>query len=254
MKLRYTSLQADVGAAEEALPSEPVSLGGAPVVVCQLHSQVACVAAAFKHLAPSRSLVFVMTDWGALPVVLSDLLADLRNGGLIDSVVSAGEAFGGDYEAVNVVSGLQVGVALAGADAVVVGPGPGVIGTGTPLGFSSLEAAAVLDAAAELGAQPILCVRFSEADTRDRHRGVSHHTRAALERTHGSPTAPVPIGEPGFDERATAVDVPDVAALLGASGIEVTSMGRAPEDDSGFFRYAAAAGVAAAEALEGRFS
>lgn len=254
MKLRYTSLQADVGSAEEALSGEPPSLPGTPVVVCQLHSQVACVAAAFKHIAPSRSLVLVMTDWGALPVVLSDLLADLRRAALIDAVVSAGEAFGGDHEAVNVVSGMHVAAAVAGADAIVVGPGPGVVGTGTALGFAALEAAAILDAAAELGGRPIMCVRFSEADTRHRHLGVSHHTRAALERTHCSPTAAVPVGEARFDERAITVEVPDVSALLEASGIEARSMGRGPEDDSGFFRYAAAAGVAATEALEGRLS
>ena len=41
MKLRYTSLQADTGAAEEHLADLPTDLGGVPVVVCSLHSQVA---------------------------------------------------------------------------------------------------------------------------------------------------------------------------------------------------------------------
>ncbi|MCA1697339.1 MAG: DUF3866 family protein, partial [Actinobacteria bacterium] len=78
MKLRYTSLQVDSGAAEdtpEFLPSS--DLGGMPVVVCTLHSQVGCVAGAFHHLAPSRRLVFVMSDSAALPLALSDLVASL---------------------------------------------------------------------------------------------------------------------------------------------------------------------------------
>ena len=48
MKLRYTSLQVDTGAAEERPPRASTGrsdLDGLPVVVCGLHSQVACVAA-----------------------------------------------------------------------------------------------------------------------------------------------------------------------------------------------------------------
>src|SRR5438094_5027100 len=44
MKLRYTSLQVDAGAAEEhALYREPASLARTPVVICGLHSQLGCV-------------------------------------------------------------------------------------------------------------------------------------------------------------------------------------------------------------------
>ena len=44
MKLRYTSVQADTGAAEEH-PSyrEPASLDRTPVVICGLHSQLGCL-------------------------------------------------------------------------------------------------------------------------------------------------------------------------------------------------------------------
>src|SRR5437899_4819654 len=43
MKLRYTSLQADTGVAVEVESyAPPDSLGGMPVVVCGLHSQMAC--------------------------------------------------------------------------------------------------------------------------------------------------------------------------------------------------------------------
>lgn len=100
MKLRYTSLQADTGVAEEG-PSyrQPDGLGGMPVVACGLHSQVACVAAVVRHLAPATRIAYVMTDGGALPLALSDLVAGLRHAGLLDVTVTAGHAFGGDLEA-----------------------------------------------------------------------------------------------------------------------------------------------------------
>src|SRR5712691_1605969 len=52
LKLRYTSLQADTGSVEElegARLAEADDLGRMPVVACGVHSQVPCVAAAFKH-------------------------------------------------------------------------------------------------------------------------------------------------------------------------------------------------------------
>jgi hypothetical protein len=256
MKLRYTSLQVDVGSAEEQLTTAGRhGLDGRPVIVCVLHSQVACAAAAFKHLLPARRVVFVMTDWGALPVALSDLLADLRAAGLVEHVVSAGQAFGGDDEAVNVTSGLEVAASLAGADAIVVGPGPGLIGTATELGFSGLEVAAVVDATAALGGSPIVAVRFSDADRRPRHQGVSHHSVTALARAHSPAVVPLPRGrlsdlEDDF-HRVVEVDVPDMGALLGGYGLRVTTMGRGPREDPGFFTHAGAAGVVAAELLSG---
>lgn len=248
MKLRYTSLQADTGAAEEgrALPGD---LGWRAVVVCTLHSQIACVAAAFKHLAPSGRLAYVMTDSAALPLALSDLVADLAATGLIDATVTAGQAFGGDFESVTVAAGLAVAVAEAGASAVVVGPGPGVVGTGTNLGHSGVDAAATLDLAAKLGGTSVIAVRHSGADPRDRHRGVSHHTVDALRLTHTRATVPIPAGgsfpETG-DHEVVEVEVPDVPALLAARGLRVTTMGRGPEQDPTFFSYAGAAGVVAA--------
>ena len=237
MKLRYTSLQTNLEVAEERLadPTAMPDLEGMPVVACALHSQIAVAAAVFKHLVPQRRLVYVMTDGGGLPLVLSDLLAELCSAGLIDSTVTCGHAFGGDYEAVTVASALQVARELARADAVVAGIGPGAVGTGSALGHSGLDVAAIVDAAAHLQARPIVAVRFSSADSRERHRGVSHHTTAALRLIAADPLVPEP-------DEAT----PDGAALLAARGIEVKTMGRGPDEDPDFFRYAAAAGAAAA--------
>jgi len=254
LKVRYTSVQADVGAAEEGADYRPpASLDGLPVVVCGLHSQVAAVAVAFKHARPARRLVYVMTDQAALPLALSDLVAGLRGAGLLDATVTAGHAFGGDHEAVNTPSALEVAVAVARADAVVVAAGPGSAGTGTRHGFGALDAAAVIDAAARAGACPVMALRWSGADPRPRHRGLSQHTVAALDLAARPAVLAVPRGREVPEvprHRSIVVDVPDVAALLASRSVTVTTMGRSPAEDPLFFEYAGAAGIAAAGALE----
>jgi hypothetical protein len=242
MKLRYTSLQADTGVAEEAPGFEPPeSLDGMPVVACALHSQVACVAAAFKQARPDKRLAYVMTDSGALPLALSDLAADLRARGLIDVTITTGQAFGGDHEAVNLRSALDV--ARLHADAAVVATGPGVVGTGTRHGYSALEVAGIVDTAGVAGGVPIVALRYSDADPRPRHRGISHHSTTALAQAHETALVAVPDGEPVPDvgrHRAVVVAVPDL------SGVTATSMGRGVADDPRFFAYAGVAGALAA--------
>ena len=224
LKLRYTSLQVDTGVAGEAA----TDLAGKPVVACDLHSQLAPVAAAFAEAAPGRRLSYVMTDSAALPLALSDLVADLVDRGLLAETITCGQAFGGRREAVNLHSALV----LAEGDAVVVAPGPGVVGTGSRLGFGGLEVATVIDATTVLGGRPIVAIRYSGADARARHQGRSHHTTTALELASHPALAPEPPdGWAG----------PDVGS--------VTSMGRTQAEDPDFFRYAAAAGLAAAHGL-----
>jgi hypothetical protein len=259
LKVRYTSLQTDTGVAEERDPALPTDLGGLPVVVCGLHSQIAPVAAAVRAGWPSCRIAYVMTDAAALPLALSDLVADLRRAGFLDLTVTAGQAFGGDAEAVNVPSGLCL-ARQRGADVAIVAMGPGGVGTASELGFGALEVGAVLDAACWLGATPIACLRYAIADGRPRHQGVSHHSLTVLGRaTQGPVRVAVPAGglagpiraqlaAAGITERhqVVAVDVPDVAAILAAAGVDVTTMGRRPADDPAFFVVAGAAGAAAA--------
>jgi hypothetical protein len=253
MKLRYTSLQVDTGTAEELGPFHPApTLAGSPVVVCGLHSQLACVAAAFKHFAPERRLTYVMTDGGALPLAFSDLVADLRAASLLDATVTCGHAFGGEHEAVNLHSALEVADAMTGADAVVVAMGPGVVGTGTATGTTAMEVATAIDAVGALRGEPVVVVRYSDADGRPRHRGVSHHTVTALGYAHSRARVAVPTGDPRPDaghHEIVEVDVPDMTALLASHNLTVTTMRRGPDDDPGFFRYAGAAGVVAAQLL-----
>src|SRR5206468_3996546 len=121
---------------------------------------------------------------------------------------------------------------VARADAVVVAMGPGVVGTGTRLGYSAIEVGPVLDAAAALGGVPIACLRASSADPRPRHRGLSHHSATALRLACRSRvTIPLPAGDgereatlrsdlvaAGLDRRHDVVDIdtPDILALFAA--------------------------------------
>ena len=164
--------------------------------------------------------------------------------------VTAGHAFGGELEAVSLPSALDVAVRLGGADVVVVAMGPGVVGTGSRLGTSAVEVAPAVDAAAVLGGRPIVAARASEADPRERHRGLSHHTETALRLAthaaavgHAQGTPSLPVAPP---HQVITVEVPDVGAVLAAVGIDVTTMGRGPQDDPVFFSTTAAAAVLAA--------
>jgi hypothetical protein len=190
-----------------------------------------------------------MTDAGSLPLALSDVVAGLRRSGALVGTVTAGNAFGGDREAVTLVSALEVAMAEWEPAAIVVGTGPGVVGTGSRHGFSGLEVATIVDLVGRAGGRPVVALRVSDADPRSRHRGVSHHTLTALEYAHERAVVAIPRGEAVLelaDHDSMVVGVPDMAALLAEQGLEVTTMGRGPDDDPRFFAYAGAAGVAAA--------
>jgi hypothetical protein len=245
MKLRYTSLQFDAGTDELTHPEADEPLDGLPVAVCSVHSQVATVAAAFAAAAPGRRLVYVMTDGASLPLAMSDLVVAMKDRSLITGTVTAGHAFGGDLEAVTVASALGLAAHTLHADAVVVGMGPGVVGTGTRWGTTGIEVAPILDTVAALGGTPVLCVRASDGDPRPRHQGVSHHTTSTLALCHSTPlAAPVPPEAATLDG-VQVVDPgpgPSATELFEQLDLHVTTMGRTVEQDPLFFAAAAAAG------------
>ena len=61
--------------------------------------------------------------------------------------------------------------------------------------------------------------RVSDADARERHRGVSHHTKAVLDLCLGE----VAVGEDGEGWREAC------------DGLPLSHMGRGPDDDPAFF-------------------
>src|SRR5437764_9865617 len=192
VELRYSPHQVNVDAVEEvggehrAVMEHVDSLDGTPVVWTPLHSMVAPVAAG-AHAAGAERVVYVMTDGAALPAGLSRLGHRLREAGLLDAVITTGQAFGGDLEAVSVFSGLLAARHVVAADIIVVGDGPGNTGTGTTWGASDIESALSLHAAAVLGGRPVAPLRISFTDRRERHQGISHHTLTALGRVVTTP-------------------------------------------------------------------
>lgn len=269
MKLRYTPLQRDVLAVESpesphhALLEEADDVAGMPVVCCGLHSQLPLVAAAVKQARPDAGVAWCMTDEAALPLAVSDLVAACAGAGLVDLTVTCGQAFGGDLEAVTLHSGLVAARLIGAADVAIVSIGPGVVGTGTVLGHGGVAQGEALNAAAAVGGRGVAALRVSFADDRERHRGVSHHTLAALSRIAlarsivAVPRLPEAesaqvesdLASAGVWERHERADAGDGYALPDTRGVECRSMGRTPADDPAFFAAAAAAGTAAAGML-----
>ncbi len=265
IKLRYTPVQLAVEAIEDARPDafDDPGLEGCPVVVIPLHSLLAPVTLAVREVAGGARIAFVMTDAAALPMAFSHTVPALRAAGLLDATVTAGQAFGGEFEAVNVFSGLVAARAVAGADVIIVGMGPGNLGTATALGTASLEVGVNINAVASLGGRAVVAPRLSFADPRERHRGVSHHTLtaltvAALARAEiAVPMLPPEEREVVMGALAPLVSRHDIVEI-DTSGIEETlrtgpvaiaSMGRRFEDDPAFFLAGAAAGLRASHLL-----
>ena len=222
MTLPYTSLQHAVRHVEEdGVLAE--SLDGMPVVCCSVHSQLAPVCAGLEGL----HVGYVQVAGGAMPVALSDAVRALRERGLLELVVAAGPCVDADAQAVNVYSALAW-CRAQGVDVVVCSVGPGILGTGTALGHGGVAAAQTANAAAALGGRAIVAPRVSGAETRSRHRGVSHHTEAVLSLCLAEPLVPEELDAPGWREAC--------------EGLPLSHMGRDPDVDPDFFAAAFAAG------------
>jgi hypothetical protein len=245
MKLPYTSIQHAVRHAEE--DTEPVVfLRGMPVVACTLHSQVAPVCAGIGR---GRRVAYVQTAGGGLPVALSDTVRALREAGMLEATVAVGPCIDGEIPCVSVASALGV-LAARGFDVAVCSIGPGIVGTGTVLGHGALAAAETLVAASVLGGRPMLVPRVSTADTRPRHRGVSHHTRSVLEFAPRETVVAWPAGLPGATEIPGAIEVDAGGWEQACSGLRLSTMGRGPAEEPWFFAAAYAAGLLAERAIQ----
>jgi hypothetical protein len=95
----------------------------------------------------------------------------------------------------------------------------------------------------------VLAVRVSHGDPRERHRGVSHHTRAVLDLAIGERLVAWPQGlePPAWLERREEVDVSGWREAC--EGLVLEHMGRGPDQDPWFFASAFAAGKLARSLL-----
>jgi Protein of unknown function (DUF3866) len=240
MTLPYTPLQAAVRHVEEDGPLAP-GLEGMPVVCCSLHSQVApvCAGLRWRHLR----VAYVQIGGGALPVSLSDALRALKAEGRVGTAVAVAPCLDGDVQAVTTASALAW-IKAQGYDAAVCSIGPGIVGTASALGHGGLAAAETANTVRALGGVPILAARYSEADPRERHQGVSHHTKAILELTGGAIVAwPHGLDAPEWLQPREEVDVEGWHEECGR--LPLSHMGRGLEDDPCFFMTAYAAGLVA---------
>lgn len=246
VKARYTPLQTMVlGVDDQESPHHEIlrdadDLGGLPVVVADLHSALPAVVAGIRwadarssspgtERAPLR-VAYVMTDGGALPAWFSRAVAGLREAGWIEACLTAGQAFGGDLEAVTVHTALLAARHVVGADVVVVAQGPGNLGTGTRFGFSGVAAGEAVNAASVLGGRPVASLRVSGADARERHLGISHHSLTAYGRVA---LAPADVVVPVFDPAPVPSPHGGAASTagLGAVGEDVPDSVPDPQED-----------------------
>lgn len=251
MKLNYSSLQH---------PVEPVERPGGedggpraiPVVVLPMHGHLAPAAWAAAQAAPGLKLGYVQTAGGALPGSLSRDVAELRERELLCGHLTAAPAYGGEAEALSVAGALDAAATRLGWDAVLAGPGPGIIGSETRLGHGGIAALDTAHAALALGLPTLISPRLSSADPRERHRNVSHHTLTVLGMLLGGVEVPVPAGEAipiailaeasGWRHRLSEQPV-DLAGYA-ASGLPARTMGRELSEDPLFFAAPLAAGAA----------
>lgn len=278
VKARYMPDQVMVAGVDEqgavhhellCAPIDDLTLEGTPVVIADLHSALPAILAGARATRGAHDqvrAVYVMTDGGALPLPYSRTAAALRETGRLAGTVTAGQAWGGDVEAVSVHNALLAARHVLGADLVVLAQGPGNLGTDTPWGFSGVACGDAVNAVAVLGGRAIACLRVSQADARERHRGISHHSMTAYGRVALTAADIVVPGLPGalgeqIDAQArelcgprprgarhhrvdTGVDglTEVLEEAQNATGIRLSTMGRGLHEDTAAFLAAAAAG------------
>jgi hypothetical protein len=261
IKLNYTSLQHPVDPIE--LPVRLMDPGGTkgapepseastPVLVLPLHGHLAPAAWAASQASPGIKVGYVQTAGGALPGSFSRDVAELRKRELLCGHITAAPSYGGEHEAISVAGALDAAARKLEWDAVIAGPGPGIIGSDSRLGHGGIAALDTAHASLALGLPTLLSPRLSSADPRERHRPVSHHTLTVMQLLLGGVEVPVPASEPvpiavlataaGWRHRLSEEPVDLVG--YAASGLPTRTMGRGIDEDPLFFAAALAAGAA----------
>jgi hypothetical protein len=263
MKLNYTSLQHPVDPVErpdsrfqtdEIRPKGTTRL--APVAVLPLHGHLAPAVWAAAQASPGLRVGYVQTGGGALPGSFSRDVKQLRERALLAGHITAAPAYGGEHEAFSTVGALDAAVNSLGWDAILVGPGPGIIGSGTAYGHGGMAALDSSHAALSLGLPTLISPRLSNSDPRPRHQALSHHTRTVLQLLLAPVVVAIPNEEPEvaaalepFDHHVEQVSV-DLDGYA-AADLPKTTMGRSLQNDPLFFAAALAVGTLLADRIAG---
>ena len=220
-----------------------------PVLVLPLHGHLAPAAWALRREARRRELRRSATcrpAEGRCPGRSRRDVAELRERGLLCRPHHRGARLRRRARGDLGRRGARRRRARLGWDAALVGPGPGIIGSDSELGHGGMAALDSAHAALALGLPTLLSPRLSSADPRERHRGVSHHTRhgaraaagagrgrrARRARTARSRPWPRSLrrAPPAARQRA-----PSTSTATRPAGLPARTMGRGIEEDPLFF-------------------
>jgi hypothetical protein len=221
------------------------------VIIIPLHSMLSPTVHILKHYNKSLKITYIMTDSACLPLFFSKMVRTLKEQQLLDFTITSGQAFGGDLEAVNFYSALLGAKYICECDIAIIGPGPGVVGTNTKLGFSGVEGGSIIDAVNLMNGVPFYVPRISFADQRERHYGISHHSLTVLGKlTCSGAHLAVPI----FNQEKENVifqqinkhqihqkhDISRIdentLSILEQRNVQIKTMGRGIAQDPAFFR------------------
>ena len=131
-----------------------------------LHGHLAPAAWAAAQAAPGLRVGYVQTGGGALPGSFSRDVKQLRERDLLAGHITAAPSYGGEHESLSTVGALDAAGQM-GWDAVIVGPGPGIIGSDTAYGHGGMAALDNAHAALSLGLPTLLSPRLSSSDPRN---------------------------------------------------------------------------------------
>jgi hypothetical protein len=220
----------------------------APVAVLPLHGHLAPAAWAVHQAAPGLRVGYIQTSGGALPGSFLRDVKQLRERGLLTGYITAAPCYGGEREAISTVGALDAAATDLNWDAILIGPGPGIIGSDTTYGHGGMASLDNAHAALSLGLPTLISPRLSSSDPRPRHQGLSHHTRTILQLLLAQVDVAVPEGEPEVAETLEAFphrlqQVPTDLGGYAAAGLPTTTMGRSLQDDPLFFKAALASGT-----------
>lgn len=275
IKNRYTPLQFAVQSGEECTSFQNYyeesngNLEHTSVLIIALHSMLPLLALLLKHAKPTCRIVYVMTDSSALPIWLSDHVLYLKKMNIIDGTITAGQAFGGDIEAINKYSALLLAKQNLAAEYIIIGPGPGSVGTASKWGYSAIEVGELVNAVVALSGIPIVVPRISYSDKRKRHIGLSHHILTALSHVSlASCHLPVPLFKNAEQHDYLVEQIKSspleqkhilhwiqpedpayIMEKLSHYPLKITSMGRGIDQDTSYFQ-----GVQVAALLASRFA
>ncbi|MCD8508958.1 MAG: DUF3866 family protein [Bacillus sp. (in: Bacteria)] len=259
MKGRYLSDQHSVLSVEapessyHSLFQKKFSLDGKKILLCELHSMIPIIWFLLQQMEEPIPLTVIFSDEASLPLQMSRHLSYLKKQSQFISITT-GQSFGGQLEAINIVSALQYIIETNSGGMVLISQGPGVTGSNTYYGFTSLAQSNWANMVGALGGKPVWIPRMSQADGRERHQGISHHTITPLgELTLTKSIMPVPTGkysDPWIQNDMESLKAkehveirkvneellfPLLSKVQGCSPFPITTMGRTIDKDPLFF-------------------